>query len=328
MAVRLVSATDRQAHGTCLEIGLVNNMPDSALEQTEEQFASLLGEASEGIDVRLQFFALPGVPRAGEARRRTRSYGSLGDLLESTLDGVIVTGAEPRAAELTEEPYWNDLVRVIDWAASHTSSAVWSCLAAHAAVLYLDGIRRDRRTEKRFGVFECERVTEGALGAGIGRRLPMPHSRWNDLPEDELRASGYQVLTRSEAAGVDAFFRRGQSLFVFFQGHPEYGPDVLLREYCRDIKRFLRGERDDYPDLPENYFEEAATCEWAAFRERALASRTEELASRFPAVRARSLAAAWRPGAVCLYRNWLNHLCANRKESAGERSRIAAAVRE
>ena len=73
---------------------------------------------------------------------------------------------------------------------------------------------------------------------------------------------GYRLLTRSAAAGADAFVReeQGGSLFVFFQGHPEYETDTLAREYRRDVGRFLRGEREHYPAAPEGYFNDAATA--------------------------------------------------------------------
>lgn len=48
-----------------------------------------------------------------------------------------------------------------------------------------------------------------------------------------------------------------QFRFVFFQGHPEYDAISLLKEYKREVDRFLAGERD-YPPYPEHYFGEAA----------------------------------------------------------------------
>src|SRR5262249_8678560 len=153
-------------------------------------------------------------------------YSDLDDLWGSQLDGLIVTGTEPRTARLTDEPYWASLARLIEWADARTHSTVWSCLAAHAAVLHLDGIRRRRLDSKCFGVFECSRVFAHPLTAALPLRLRMPHSRWNDVPEDALRACGYRVLTRSNA-GVDAFLKKRRSLFVFFQGHPEYEANTL-----------------------------------------------------------------------------------------------------
>ena len=63
---------------------------------------------------------------------------------------------------------------------------------------------------------------------------------------DELTACGYGVLTQSSRRRVDSFLKnKKRSLFVHFQGHPEYGAQTLLKEYRRDIKRFLRsGERN------------------------------------------------------------------------------------
>ena len=51
-----------------IEIGLVNAMPDGAVQATQRQFARLLEEASGEFDVRLRLFDLETLPRAGEAR--------------------------------------------------------------------------------------------------------------------------------------------------------------------------------------------------------------------------------------------------------------------
>ena len=73
---------------------------------------------------------------------------------------MIVTGAEPIAATLPEEPFWQDLTDMIDWAKTNTRSTIWSCLAAHAAVLHLDGIERQRLDTKCSGIYDCAKVTD------------------------------------------------------------------------------------------------------------------------------------------------------------------------
>src|SRR5262245_9587135 len=91
----------------CLDIGLINNMPDAALMSTERQLFDLLGAAAGRLVVRLHFHTMETTPRSDWGRDYVRRYyrGS-DDLLNRSLDGVIVTGTEPRAAILTEEPYW------------------------------------------------------------------------------------------------------------------------------------------------------------------------------------------------------------------------------
>jgi homoserine O-succinyltransferase len=89
-----------------LAIGLLNNMPDSALEATERQFISLLGAASDSFSIQLSLFALPGIPRGEVALRRIHErYVSTELLDELKLDGLIVTGREPLTPNLSDEPY-------------------------------------------------------------------------------------------------------------------------------------------------------------------------------------------------------------------------------
>ncbi len=301
----------RESDPKCLDIGLVNNMPDAALKATERQFLSLLGSASDIVTVRLTLYTLPEVPRTdfGQRHVNSRFYTKLDDLWDSRLDGLIMTGTEPRASNLMEEPYWGTLTRVLEWAEENTYSTICSCLAAHAALLYLDGIGRQSLDDKRFGVFECARIADHQLTAGAPAHVPMPHSRWNEIPEDALTASGYRVLTRSEDAGVDTFVKQRRSLFVFFQGHPEYEAHSLLLEYRRDIGRFLRGERDTYPSMPLGYFDSETVDALISLKQRALTDRREELLEDFPtALAAGKVANTWRSTAERLYRNWLTYI--------------------
>jgi homoserine O-succinyltransferase/O-acetyltransferase len=296
----------------CLTVGFVNNMPDAACEATERQFLDLLRAAAGNVIVQVKLFSIADVPRAEEARRELGTrYRDIAALWDTPLDGLIVTGTEPKAANLPNEPYWAVLTKLIDWARGNTASTIWSCLAAHAAVLHADGVSRAPLEEKLSGVFECEAVAEDGLFAGLGSRPRVPHSRLNDLPEPALRAAGYRVLSRSATAGVDAFAKDNDdaALFVFFQGHPEYDADSLLREYRRDVGRYLRGERDAYPQMPRDYFNSAAAFLAEDFRMRAIGERRGDLLGDFPF---EPLAAAidhiWRDAAVGLYRNWINYL--------------------
>src|SRR2546426_9430860 len=96
-----------------LEIGLVNNMPDAALESTERQFFELLRAAADEIPVRLRLFSLPDVPRTEAGRQHLSSgYRDIGELWSSRLDGLIVTGTEPRTPSLQDEPYWVSLCKL------------------------------------------------------------------------------------------------------------------------------------------------------------------------------------------------------------------------
>jgi homoserine O-succinyltransferase len=313
VAQRRTRAAPRQLRATeeTIDIGLVNNMPDAALEQTERQFIGLLKAAAGEHRIRVKLFYVPEIARAGAARDRVQlHYAAIDELWQSRLDGLIVTGNEPRTPDLRAEPYWRTLAKIIDWAEMHTRSTIWSCLAAHAAVLHMDGIARHPLAEKCFGVFDCVRGADNPIMRGVPARVPMPHSRWNELREEELTAAGYSILTRSHRAGVDMFARQGNSLFVFFHGHPEYEARTLLGEYRRDVRRFLRGERETYPPMPHDYFDERTARRLAEFRLRALADRRDTLIETFPNCSEGTLQARWRPAAERLMANWLQQLTA------------------
>ena len=302
----------------CVRLALINNMPDPALEDTELQFFELLDIASGDVPVVLKLYSLTGIPRTDRGERHLNTfYFPFEDLWNSQFDGVIVTGTEPRQLDLRNEPYWDSLTQVFDWAEECTHSTVLSCLAAHASVLHCDGINRYRLPDKQFGVFDSLKKCEHRLTNHIADRIRFPHSRWNEVRADDLTASGYSILTESPAAGVDVFARkRKKSVFVHFQGHPEYGAQTLLKEYRRDVKRFLRGERETYPTMPAGYFDTDATRVLNEFRQIASLERREELAESFPdSIVGSGLQHSWRSSAISVYCSWLQLLESHKAET-------------
>jgi homoserine O-succinyltransferase len=303
-----------------LVVGLVNNMPDGALQATERQFCDLLAEAAGSLLIFVRFFSMPELRRSEAGRAYvSQRYEDIGAMLTDRLDGLIVTGAEPRAAELSDEPYWHTMTKVVDWAEDHTTSTVWSCLAAHAAVLHSDGIRRLPFREKLSGVFECAKVADHEIVSGHPSRWCVPHSRFNDLREEDLVANDFCVLSRSPDAGADLFVRQRQSLSIYLQGHPEYDAAALFREYRRDIRAFVARETDSYPAMPRGYFDDRTAVELNEFRERAMRDRDTHVVLNFPDAESK-LAHDWHPPAVRLYENWLSYLVEHRRQT-GDRAR-------
>jgi homoserine O-succinyltransferase/O-acetyltransferase len=312
-----------------IRIALINNMPDPALEDTEVQFSELLDSAARDIPLSLKLYSLPELPRSDAGREHlSHFYFGIDDLLNSQFDGVIMTGTEPRQPDLRDEPCWPILTKVLDWAERNTVSTVLSCLAAHAGVLYSDGIPRHRLPDKQFGVFEYKKLRAHALTNGAGDKVQVPHSRWNEVRADALTSCGYEVLTQSAEAGVDMFVKKKKnSVFIHFQGHPEYGGRTLLKEYRRDIKRFLRRERETYPTMPHGYFDVTAAKLLSEFQECVVADPHEELLARFPeAAVAGAVQVPWQESAVSMYRSWLQYLLAKRTDNSSL-SAISSVVR-
>jgi homoserine O-succinyltransferase len=306
-----VGSVERYPTSERVRIAFINNMPDSALEDTEIQFFELLDAAAGDLPVFLSLHSLAGVPRGERGLQHVSSfYLGTDELLNGQFDGMIMTGTEPRQPDLRNEPYWSALTNVLDWAETNTASTILSCLAAHAGVLHSDGIDRCPMPDKQFGVFDFIKNANHQLTGGTGERIRFPHSRWNEVQADALAGCGYIVLTQSAEGGVDSFVKRKKrSLFVHFQGHPEYSAETLLKEYRRDIKRFLRRERETYPSMPKGYFDAAATSLLTEFRDVVLFDRREEFMDGFPeAALIGGLQNTWRSSAMSIYQNWLQYI--------------------
>jgi homoserine O-succinyltransferase len=290
-----------------LHIGLVNNMPDAAMRATELQFARLLKDAASDFDVRLHLFAMPEIVRGETQRSRMEGfYADVATLPQSGMDGLIITGAEPLTEALDGELYWQALTRLMDWSASETISTLFSCLAAHAAVLHFDGIPRRPLPKKISGVFASLRAADDPLLAGLPARGATPHSRKNGLLESDLVAKDYRILSRLTDGSVDAFARDGKSRLVFFQGHPEYGAETLGREYLRDVGRFLRGE-GPRPAIPENYFDRVTENALQALstREARITDYSEIVLGAVPLQ-------SWRSYTLKLFANWIAAIAAEK----------------
>ena len=226
--------------------------------------------------------------------------------MDGDLDGLIITGAQPQADRLSEEPYWEELAELIDWAKLHTTSTILSCLAAHAGVLHLDGVERRPLPEKCTGVFGFTAETTHPLVGKQGRVRLIPHSRYNGLSRSELEQAGYVILTSSPGCGVDSFVKSFGSQFVFLQGHPEYDANSLAREYRRDMDRYLRGETERKPVRPSGYFGAEAEAELRAMERSAHGDRCRTQIKDISIIDALAPAEpAWREAAIAFYRSWL-----------------------
>ena len=290
---------------TAIHIGLVNNMPDAMLRATELQFARLLKDAAGPLDVRLRLFSLHSIPRGMETRDRMAGFYDDAAFLEAAnIDALIVTGAQPGGADLRQEPYWGELTGLIDWAQTGTLSTLFSGLAAQAAVLHLDGIDHRPLTSKMSGVYDSRQAQDDPLFFNAAPSVPVPHARRGDIAESDLTAKGYRVLARIDTKDgdqVDIFTREppGYSQFVFLQGHPEYDPGTLGREYLREVASFLKGETAERPAIPEHYFDRATEnllteigtkLDFARYQDVVLSALPRQL---------------WRSSTVRLIGNWL-----------------------
>ena len=258
-----------------LHIGLLNMMPDKALEATERQFFRLVGQSNQIARFYLHPFTLEELQRSREGREHVRKYyKSFGQIRSDGLDALIITGANVVDPALDRQEFWNPLIEVVNWAYDNVTSVLCSCLATHAVLQFRYRQRRVPLPAKCWGVYS-HRVVERShpLVAGMNTRFDVPHSRFNAVTPQQFAAAGLKVLAQSDEVGAHLAASEDGLRLVFFQGHPEYDANSLFKEYKREVLRYFSGETDAYPPYPDNYFSLQTRAILAEYRDRVAAAR-------------------------------------------------------
>ena len=95
---------------------------------------------------------------------------------------------------------------------------------------------------------------------------------------------------------------------VLVQGHPEYDPSSLLREYHRDVRRYAQHERDELPILPWHCVGPEDWGELEHLHEVITGGKRDpELVAAYPFDKVGARAPwSWHGAAQRLYANWVN----------------------
>lgn len=291
-----------------LHIGLLNMMPDAAFQVTEQQFMRLVGASNQIAQFYIHCFTVEGLPRNEATQAYIREYyEDIQQIYSEGLDALIITGANVANPRLDQEPFYQTLTEVIAWANENVTSVLCSCLSTHALMKFLHGIDRQPLPQKQWGVYS-HRITapHHPLLRGINTRFDVPHSRYNAITRQHFQDANLNILIESAEAGVHMAVSEDQFRRVYFQGHPEYDVNSLLKEYKREILRYFNGEREQ-PPFPEHYISDEA----ATIINRYLASAHDAHAKgatlpEFPEAELLPLLDnTWTDTAKAIFNNWL-----------------------
>lgn len=306
-----VLSPERAVHQTIREIhiGLLNMMPDAALEATERQFLRLVGNSNPVAQINVHVFTLDELPRGADAQQHIQKYyTSFEKIKELGLDGLIITGANVSHADLSKEAFWLPLTEVLEWAEQHVTSIFCSCLATHAVLQFKYDQVRQALEHKCWGVFSHRVVDKmHPLVRNTDTRFNVPHSRYNDVSADAFRSAGLHVLVESPDVGVHMAVSADFYKIVYLQGHPEYDTVSLTKEYKREVVNYYRKQRADYPEFPDNVFDARTCALLVEFRERIETARQN--GSEMPVFPEQlvdeRLFNTWRDTASAVMSNWV-----------------------
>jgi len=298
----------RRQGGRAVHVGLLNMMPDAAFQATEQQFIRLVGSSSQPAQFHVHCVTVEGLTRSDATRAYiARHYEDLASIHAGGLDALMITGANLVNPGLEHQPFYRPLTDVIGWATEHVTSVLCSCLSTHALMKFLHGIDRRPLPAKKWGVYGHEVVApRHPLLRGIRAPFDVPHSRYNAITREQFEEAGLSILIESAEAGVHAAVSEDQFRRVYFQGHPEYDANSLLKEYKREVLRHFHGERD-LPPFPEHYISGGAASVITRYLEKAhQAHAAHAPLPEFPEAEVVAfLDNTWADAARAIFDNWL-----------------------
>ena len=231
-----------------LRIVILNLMPLKIT--TETDLIRLLSNTPLQIDIR--FMKLKShTPKNTPIEHMMMFYKDFDELAKENYDGMIVTGAPVETMEFEDVEYWNEIVKIFDWARNHVQSTLYICWAAQAGLYHLYGIPKYHLDRKMFGIFPTRPLRPKLpIFRGFDNEFYMPQSRHTEVRRSDIeKVKDLTIIAESPESGVSMVMARGGREF-FITGHLEYAPETLDKEYKRDV-----GKRSDV-GLPLHYYVE------------------------------------------------------------------------
>lgn len=242
-----------------MHIGLLNMMPDAALEATERQFFRLIGESNRIAQFYVHPFSLPEIERSDQTQSYIDEYYEPVEKLQNDgLDALIITGANVADPNLENNAFWQPLQEVMDWSWNNVTSTITACLASHAVMQFKYDQKRTSFDNKHVGVFKSRvRDRKHPLVQGMNTVFDVPHSRHNTITWEQFENAGMRILVNSFEGGVHMATSADGFRLICMQGHQEYDTVSILKEYRRDLDLYLKGKLNQ-PDIPKHYFSSEA----------------------------------------------------------------------
>ncbi|MDH6313165.1 homoserine O-succinyltransferase [Parabacteroides sp. PFB2-10] len=256
-----------------LKVVVLNLMPLKIT--TETDLVRLLSNTP--LQVEMEFMKIEGhTPKNTPIEHMQAFYKTFEEMADQYYDGMIITGAPVELMPFEEVNYWDELMRIFDWARTHVTSTLYICWAAQAGLYHFYDVPKYELPAKMFGVFRHTlREPYLPIFRGFDEEFFVPHSRHTEIRrEDIVKNKELTLLSESEESGVYMVMSRGGREF-YVTGHSEYSPYTLNDEYIRDKQKGLP------INIPHNYYR-------------------NDNPAQGPVVR-------WRGHANLLFNNWLNY---------------------
>ncbi len=232
-----------------LSIGILNLMPNK--EETELELLRLISNTPLQVEVTLLQTATYKATHTPEEHLKA-FYMTFDEAYkeERKFDGMIFTGAPVEQMRFEDVAYWDEIVRIMDWAQHNVFSSLYICWGAIAAAYYFYGVDKVSLGKKISGVYLHRSMKRSnPLVRNFDEYFYAPHSRHTEVDQKKLReVSDLDILAESDEAGIYLAASKDRRRVLVF-GHGEYDKYTLDSEYKRDT---ALGRTD--VERPVNYY--------------------------------------------------------------------------
>jgi homoserine O-succinyltransferase/O-acetyltransferase len=256
-----------------LQILLFNLMPTKIT--TETQILRLLSNTPLQVEITLIYTKMH-LSKNTPKEHLDAFYQTFDDISMHKYDGLIITGAPIEHLDFEDVDYWEEMVKIMDWADKHVTSTLFICWASQAGLYHHYGVPKYMMKEKMFGVYSHRIYNRtNVMTRGFDDAFFAPHSRYTEVRKTDIeKIKDLEILADSDEAGIYLVASKDLKR-IFITGHSEYDPLTLHSEYERDITKGLDIK------IPKNYFQ-------------------NDDPKQEPLVK-------WRSHANLLFSNWLNY---------------------
>lgn len=232
-----------------LSIGILNLMPNK--EETELELLRLISNTPLQVEVTLLQTASYKATHTPEEHLKA-FYMTFDEAYREgrKFDGMIFTGAPVEQMRFEDVAYWDEIVRIMNWAQHNVFSSLYICWGAIAAAYYFYGVDKVSLGKKISGVYLHRSMKRSnPLVRNFDEYFYAPHSRHTEVDQKKLReVSDLDILAESDEAGIYLAASKDRRRVLVF-GHGEYDKYTLDSEYKRDT---ALGRTD--VERPVNYY--------------------------------------------------------------------------
>lgn len=181
---------------------IFNLMPNK--EETEKQFLKCFNQLNRDVEITF-LFPVTHFFKSISFSTISRYYASYDEIVGSSYDGLIVTGAPVEKLSFVDVDYWEEFQMISSWATRHTNQSLFECWAALGGLFNDYQIPMKHLPHKIFGIYNSTDISKGSdLTKGFTKdSFFIPQSRHSTIGiRNDSLSQGLEIIANNDQIGL------------------------------------------------------------------------------------------------------------------------------